>query len=237
VAPPAPPPAQAAPDEVETGADPSRLLLRAEWASQFLQTPGPGNLWVNNLKLDVPLTDGRAVAFELPVTSITLPEPTDDAFGLGDAFVRARQVSNSDTGSTIFGVEFGLDTATDDALGAGKWQTNPSFAYVHRFAPHVLLVGAVKQRLSVAGDDDRADLNRSETRLIGILLHPKGRWLIADLQPSFDWNRDGDLSTVFEVEAGMMTSRSFGFSIRPGTAFGENQDRDYSVQLGMRVFF
>lgn len=236
-APPAAPPRQATPEEVETGADPSRLLLRAEWASQFVQTPGPGNLFVNNLKLDVPFADGKAVAVELPVVSTTLPQPLDDAFGLGDTFLRGRQVTNSDTGSTIVGVEFGLDTATDPVLGSGKWQANPSFAYVHRFTPTVLLAGALKQRLSVAGDEDRSDLNRSETRLIGILLHPQGRWLILDWQPSFDWNRDGRMSNVLEAEAGMMWSRAFGLSFRPGMAFGGYQDRDFSVQIGMRLFF
>lgn len=230
-------PARTSTAEVETGADPSRLLLRAEWASQYLAAPGPSSLFVNNLKLDVPLDDGRAAALEVPIVAATLPTPTDDEVGLGDVFVRGRQVSNSATGSTILGVELGLDTATDDALGSGKWQANPSLAYVHRFTPQVLLAGAAKQRLSVAGDDSRADLHRTETRWIGILLDPLGRWLILDWQPTFDWNRSGRLSQVLEAEVGTMCSRSFGVSVRAGTALGGHEDRDYSAQLGFRMFF
>lgn len=231
------PPQQATPEEVETGADPSRLLLRAEWATQYVETAGPGNLFVNSLKLDVPLEGGNAVAVELPIVSAVQPLPADDEFGLGDTFLRGRHVANSATGSTIVGVELGLDTATDAVLGSGKWQANPSFAYVHRFTQRVLMAGAVKQRLSIAGDEDRSDINRSEMRLIGILLHPQGRWLILDWQPTFDWNRNGDMTNLIEAEAGMMWSRSFGLSTRVGTAFGEDQDRDYSVQLGFRLFF
>ncbi len=230
-------PAQTDQETVETGADPSRLLLRTELAMQHLETPGPGSRFINSLKLDVPLTADTAVAMEVPVIAADMPLPAEDEFGMGDVFLRGRQVSNSETGSTIVGVELGLDTATDETLGSGKWQANPSLAYVHRFSSSLLLATALKQRLSVGGDEERDDLNRSEARLIGIWLHPQGRWLMLDWQPSFDWNRDGDMTNVLEAEAGMMTSRSFGVSIRPGFAFGENQDRDYSVQVGLRMFF
>lgn len=223
---------------VETGTDPAKLLLRFEMNPVYIDLPGDGSLLSTNFKLDVPMTKSFAAAFELPVTYASgFPEPVDDQFGLGDAFVRVRNVFSFERASLIAGAEVGLKTADDELLGSGKWQVNPSLAYVYYLTSEYLLAVAGKQRLSIAGDDDRADINQSELRLIGIYINPKGWWLQADYQPKINWERDGKVSHLFECEAGTMLSRSVGVSIRPGVGFGPNRDRDWSIGGGVRFLF
>jgi|GEM_PF-1201274 hypothetical protein len=232
------PPATAADSAVETGTDPSKLLFRFEMNPQYIELPGDGHLASTNFKLDVPLTKSFAMALELPIVHASgFPSPIDNQVGLGDIFVRARNVWSFERSSFIAGAELGLMTADDDLLGSGKWQLNPTLAYVHYLSSEYLLAVAGKQRLSIAGDDDRADINQTELRLIGIYINPKGWWLQADYQPKINWERDGQVSHLLEFEAGTMLSRSIGVSIRPGVGIGPHSDRDWSIGVGLRFFF
>lgn len=223
---------------IETGTDPAKLLLRFELNPQYLESRGPGSLLSTNLKLDVPFTKSFAIAFEVPVISASgFPDPLDDQFGLGDVLVRTRYVWSFERSSFIAGAEFGLKTADDELLGSGKWQVNPSLAYVYYLSSEYLLAVAGKQRLSVAGDDDRADINQTELRLIGIYINPEGWWMQADYQPKINWEDDASVSHLVECELGTMLTRSLGVSIRPGVGLGDNRDREWSVGVGMRLFF
>jgi hypothetical protein len=223
---------------LETGTDPSKLINRVEINPVYLDTPGPGSLFTTNFKLDVPLTKTFALALEAPVSYASgYPAPLEDQFGLGDVFLRGRNVFSFEKSSLIVGAEFGLDTSTDPLLGTGKWQLNPSLAYVHYLSNELLLVGAVKQRIGFLGDSGRDDLNSTELRFIGIYIHPQGRWLQADYQPKIDWNNGSRVSHLLEFEAGTMLSASTGLSLRAGVGLGENRDRDWSVGLGFRFLF
>ena len=225
-------------DKVETGTDPAKLLLRVEFNPQYIDTPGRGHLLSGNFKLDMPLTGSFAVALELPVVHASgFGPPLDDQFGLGDIFIRARNVWSFERSSLVAGVEVGLKTADDELLGSGKWQFSPSVAYVYYLSSEYLLATALKQRLSIAGDDDRASINQSELRLIGIYINPAGWWLQADYQPKIDWQRDARVSHTVEFEAGTMLTRNVGVSIRPGVGIGPDRDRDWSVGVGVRVLF
>lgn len=230
--------ASGSPGEIETGTDPSKLLLRVEMNPQFIELPGDGSLFVTNFKLDVPITKSIGVAIDAPVSYASgFPAPIEDQFGFGDVAVRARHVWSFERSSLIAGAEAVLRTADDELLGSGKWQLNPSVAFVYYLSSEYLLATAWKQRLSFAGDDGRADLNVSEFRVIGIYINPKGWWLQADYQPKVNWDDGGAVSHLIEFEAGAMISRSVGLSIRPGFGFGANRDRDWSLGVGVRFLF
>jgi hypothetical protein len=224
--------------EVETGVDPSKLLFRFECNPQYTDLPGDGSLFTTNLKLDMPITRSVAVAIDAPIAYASgFPAPLEEEFGFGDVAVRVRHVWSFEKTSLIAGAEIVLDTATDDLLGGGKWQVNPSVALVFHLSEEYLLATAWKQRISVAGDDDRADLDASEFRLIGIYINPEGWWLQADYQPKLDWESGGELSHLMEFEVGTMISRSVGVSVRPGFGFGANKERDWSIGVGLRFLF
>lgn len=224
--------------EVETGADPSKLLYRFEFNPQFTDLAGDGTLLTANIKLDIPLTKSIGLAIDAPVGYASgFPAPIDDQFGLGDIAVRVRHVSSWEKASLIVGAEGVFQSASEDIFGGGKWQLNPSVAFVYHLSHEYLLATAWKQRFSIGGDDGRPDLNSSEFRLIGIYINPKGWWLQADYQPKIDWEGGGEASHLMEFEAGTMITRSVGVSIRPGIGFGANKERDWSIGVGLRFLF
>lgn len=223
---------------IETGTDPSKLILRFEMNPQYLDLPGEGSLVTTNFKLDIPFTRSFAVAIDAPLSAASgFSDPIEDQFGFADVAVRARNVWTSERSSIIVGAEAILRTADDPLLGSGKWQLNPSVAFVYHFSSEYLLATACKQRLSIAGDDDRPDINASEFRLIGIYINPEGWWLQADYQPKVNWENDGAVSHLLEFEAGAMITRSVGISVRPGVGIGANKDRDWSIGIGLRFLF
>ena len=230
--------AEAEAGAVETGTDPSKLILRFEMNPQYLDLPGEGSLLTTNFKLDIPLTRSCAVAIDAPLSAASgFSDPIEDQFGFADVAVRARNVWTSERSSVIVGAEAVLRTADDELLGSGKWQLNPSVAFVYHFSSEYLLATAWKQRLSIAGDDERPDLNASEFRLIGIYINPEGWWLQADYQPKINWENDGAVSHLLEFEAGAMITRSVGISVRPGVGIGANKERDWSIGIGLRFLF
>ena len=84
-----------------------------------------------------------------------------DVFGLGDIQL-SLFLSPAKSGALIWGIGpiFQFPTATDDALGSDKWSAGPTAAALTIRGPWVL--GALVNHLwSLAGDDDRADVNQT----------------------------------------------------------------------------
>lgn len=80
-------------------------------------------------------------------------------FGLGDLNFTAF-LSPADSGNFVWGIgpSFGLDTATSDYLGTGKWTAGPSLVGV--WTPPNWVVGALARNLwSFAGQADRKSVN------------------------------------------------------------------------------
>jgi hypothetical protein len=91
------------------------------------------------------------------------PEPGEGGrvFGLGDLTnaVFFTPPSRSTKFVWGFGPGVGLPIATDPRLGSGKWTLGPAFRFAYRPGPWNL--GAVVVNLfSVAGDEERADVNQ-----------------------------------------------------------------------------
>ena len=87
------------------------------------------------------------------------PESTADAFGVGD-LIHASFFTPEDQGDFIWGAGLilSLPTATDKALGSGKWAAGPALRITKRTAKWDL-GGVMGQRWSFAGDADRQDIS------------------------------------------------------------------------------
>jgi hypothetical protein len=83
-----------------------------------------------------------------------------DVFGLGD-IQQSLFLSPARPGQVILGIGpiFQFPSATDDALGQGKWGAGPTAVALSMYGPWV--VGALINNVwSFAGDDDRPDVNQ-----------------------------------------------------------------------------
>lgn len=116
----------------------------------------------------------------------------ESTFGLGDVTPSFMLSPVSEGGLiTGYGAIFLLPTATDDALGAGKWGAGPQVVVLGM--PGNWVVGGLANQIwSFAGDEDRADVS-------GFLLQPFvnynfGRGTAISSAPiiTADWNRQGE---------------------------------------------
>lgn len=137
---------------------------------------GPGDKTANVLNIQpvIPTKLGgwtlinRAILPVIYVEDLTagldvLPQgvPSGSEFGLGDLNYTAFFAPPS-SGDLTWGIgpAISIPTATDKALGTKKWSIGPSAVVV--FAPGRWLVGGLARQLwSIAGDDDRSNVNQT----------------------------------------------------------------------------
>ncbi|HEX5855957.1 MAG TPA: hypothetical protein VFZ57_10080, partial [Thermoanaerobaculia bacterium] len=126
-----------------------------------------------------------------------------DVSGLGD-IVESLFLSPAKPGKVIWGVGPVLQfpTATNDALGQGKWGAGPSAVALTIRGP--LLVGALVNNVwSFAGRDNRPDLNQMFIQPFVVYNFP-GAWFV-DFSPviTADWKADQDNRWTVPLGAGM----------------------------------
>jgi hypothetical protein len=152
--------------------------------------------------------------------------------GLGDVQARLRYTTQMGDLSVIAGGEVVLPTASEDTLGRGKFQINPTLGVVVPVTQTSFVFMGYKHLFSVAGDDDRPDINESQPRLIAGYTDPAGWWTLGDLKYTRSWEDDSEVLDL-ELEYGRMVARRVGVWARVGTSFFDS-DRDASLLLGVR---
>ena len=127
------------------------------------------------------------------------PVPGEKVFGLGDV---SDAVLFTKTGAWWgAGVILGLPTASDDALGSGKWSAGPAFRLGHQPGPWLLslLAGNLK---SLAGSSGRADVNQLLVR-VTVRRTFKEKWFFL-YSPiiTANWNAESDQRWLVPVGGG-----------------------------------
>jgi len=114
----------------------------------------------------------------------TVPSGASGVSGLGDFSIFDAFLLTSSESRTQFGVGplLVVPTATDDRLGAGKWQAGGALVGVSSVAPTVMLFGLVTYQHSFAGDASRATASLL-TAQPGAIIQLGGRVLPAEHRP------------------------------------------------------
>jgi hypothetical protein len=118
-------------------------------------------------KYDRALSPNWGFKIEVPLLNFDAPGLSES--GIGDASFRARYVETRGRISYLGGGELVLPTASEDVLGAGKWQLNPIVGAVLGLSQTAFVYAGYKHLLSFAGDGDRPDINASQPRLLGAI--------------------------------------------------------------------
>jgi hypothetical protein len=125
----------------------------------------------NTLLLRPVVVAGRhIVRATLPV--LNLPTGADSyTSGLGDLTIFDAIVLTGQGATTMHGVGplAVFPTASDDALGAGKWQLGAAGVVVHPLTGGSMLAGLVTWQTDIGGDADRTDTNLLTAQPIAIL--------------------------------------------------------------------
>lgn len=146
-------------------------------------------------------TSRMIVRGTLPLS--TVPGPGDGVSGLGDFSIFDAFLLTSSESRTQFGVGplLVVPTATDDALGAGKWQAGGALVGVSSVAPTVMLFGLVTYQHSFAGDADRPTTSLLTAQPGAIIQLGSGYYVRSTGVWQFN-TQTGDYSIPFGLGAG-----------------------------------
>lgn len=152
-----------------------------------------------------------AIPFEINgisnIARLTLPGVTENEggeTGLGDATIFNLLAFDRDWGRVGVGAVALLPTGKD-GVSAEKWGLGPAFGFVAR--PSWGLAGLFNQNiLTVAGDDDRPDVNISTLQPI-INISLEHGWSIgtSDMTFTYDWDRNELTSVPLGVKISRLT--------------------------------
>lgn len=168
---------------------------------------------------------------------------------LGDIKIRAgfHPVRMLDIPVSTF-LEVTFPTADPQDLGSGKYQLTPgiftivpiplneSLSQLHKTTVSPL----VKQVVSVAGDEDRKDINYTKLELSLRDTWRNRLWLKLTPKPVVDWEQDGKTGAVGELEIGWIIDRRWSTWLMFGTRlWGEGVPSTYDkrVELGLAFLF
>ena len=161
---------------------------------------------------------------------------------MGDILLRGSfRVARGRRYSVVTALELTLDTATDSRTGFGKYLLGPLiFASIEVPSLRSRFFPFYQQVFSVAGDENRPDINYASIRPAVILTKWPNRWYTV-IDPNFfiDFELDNKSGMTLEVEVGRALSKNVIVWGRPGIGvFGDiPQVHDWNFEAGFRYYF
>jgi hypothetical protein len=191
--------------------DPTAPLLQMQvtnfYAPENYNADGYSNQFNFQPVIPVPRSERMPISQVMRVTVplVTTPGP-DRTTGLGDiSYFDLFVPKGRDWG--IWGVGFStvLPTASDDALGQGKWQLGPAATFVYYKVSNWQLGTVLQNPISIAGDDDRPGVN--EFQFQPLINYLKGKWYFGtgDYNWIFDWKQGGEATIPLAFQTGRIT--------------------------------
>lgn len=192
--------------------DPTAPLPLVQFRNLFAPSvpDADGTAYLLEIQPVLPVAKSDRIPFDqlikitLPVERV--PDP-DGATGLGDFQMFDLIAIKESWGRWGFGAAVILPTATDDALGQGKWQLGPAAAIMYTAVKN-LQAGAVFQNpASIAGESSRADVNAMSITPT-LTYNFRSGWFLghSDFDFVFDWKQDGEATIPLGIQVGKVFS-------------------------------
>jgi len=224
----------------------------------WLNTAGDGNQNVLTMEYRQGLFDGEwQFRARVPyVSSLSADFNNDgiddiDESGLGDANFRLmKKPWFKGRHAIAIAMEFFLNTASEDALGAGTTTLAPQIFYAYFFGRNPipipgyrgggLFAPGLQYRFSIDEDAGRSDTDAIAIDINYLAMsEDKTRWLYVNPQILSDRENDQDYA-FFDIEFGWMMQKWFperkgqSFYIRPTFTIGADRPTDYGIELGYK---
>lgn len=220
------------------GVNPADNLTKFELLPKFSMLDADNDVSLSSLtlKYDRAIKAKYGVNLELPVSRFDAPGRHE--FGLSDLNVRGRVQFRRERWTYITGLETVLPISTDDALGSGKFQLNPSLVGVYAFSGQTFAAGVAKHVFSIAGDSGRDDIVQGQYRVLAAHTTPSGWWFLGDPQLWVDYRNGGRCQLSCDFEVGKMLNQTTGVWIHGGHRIaGDWEKEDWSLSGGIRFIF
>ena len=142
-----------------------------------------------------PFADKSAVLLRTVVPFASRTWPINKT-GLGDISLIPYYVPDTSKPAILgYGLSLGVPSATDDALGSGKWTAGPAFLFAKTGQPYTY--GSLFQHIwSVAGDDNRADISVSTIQPFFTYLLGEGWSATLLTEASYNWKANSNHWTI-----------------------------------------
>jgi len=243
--------AQESQQQDNTGTNPVNFTrdIRVYNEYSILNTEGDGTQNLTTAELRLPFADGkwqwRIRARWNSIKADLNDDGSDDLddSGLGDLDMRFLTVLKLDMETRTAwagGLEIFLNTADEDALGAGATSLGPQLFYV-KFLPTGLFAPALQYKFSVDEDDGRSEVDQF---LIDInylnMAKDKKSWFFTNPQLIFDNENDKEFAIV-KVEWGWMMANWYddlpghSFWVRPSVGIGADRPTEGAVEFGYKI--
>jgi hypothetical protein len=234
----------------KTGTNPLNFSFDARLYNEYrwLNTKGDGHQNITTAEFKAPFAGGdwqfrgkvRGVDLKADINDDGIDDVNEN--GMGDTDIRFMTIPYLKSFGVATGVEFFLDTASDDALGAGANSVAPFvfLAFFNPFGAGSLLVPGFQQTWSVDEDAGRSKVNYSLIDLFMVKTFDSNQyWGYIDPQIILDYENNTEYMQL-EIQVGMMTDKFFGTKgqsayIMPSFGVGSDRPYDYSLEIGYKI--
>jgi len=234
----------------KTGTNPINFSRDFRIYNEFtgLNTEGDGTQNVTTAEIRLPFADGawqwRMRARYTSLTADLNDDGNDDVDekGLGDwdmRFLTVLSMNKQTLQAWATGVEVFLDTADEDALGAGSTSLGPQIFWAQFFKGGLFAPG-LQYKFSIDEDDGRDEVEQWLVDLNYLqMADDKQSWFFTDPQIILDQEAEIEYAIVDFEWGWMMTNwnpdrKGQSFYVRPSIGVGADRPTEGSVEVGYK---
>ena len=239
----------------KTGTNPMNFTFDARLYNeyQWLNTAGDGGQNITTFEFRAPFADGKW-QFRSKLRAVDLKadfndDGTDDVddFGFGDIDVRFMTIPYINMQKKLavaLGVEFFLNTASEDSLGAGAWTVAPLvfLPIFNPLGPGSIFVPGYQHKISFYEDSGRDQVHLGVIDFFLVKTFAQNQyWAYIDPQIVLDYENSREFMLV-ELQAGMMLDKFVGSKghsiwILPSFGVGSDSPYDFSFEVGYKYIW
>ncbi len=234
----------------KTGTNPINFSRDFRVYNEFssLNTEGDGTQNLTTAEIRLPFAEGawqwRMRARYNAIEADLNDDGNDDLddSGLGDwdmRFLTVLSLDKETKSAWASGLEVFLNTADEDALGAGSTSLGPQVFYV-KFLPRGLFAPGLQYKFSVDEDSGRSEVDQWLIDLNYLrMAEDKLSWFFTDPQIVIDNENDQEFAIV-DLEWGWMMANWFpeskgqSFYVRPSIGVGADRPSEGSIEVGYK---
>jgi hypothetical protein len=233
----------------KTGTNPVNFTFDARLYNEYrwLNTAGDGGQNLTTFEFRAPFASGKW-QFRGKVRAVDLKadfndDGTDDVdeFGFGDTDLRLMTVPYMNLEKKMavaLGVEFFLNTASEDELGAGATSVAPLIflGFFNPIGPGSVLFPGYQHTFSIDESDGRSKVHSGLIDMFLVQTFKENKyWGYVDPQIILDYENDIEFM-LLEIQGGMMVGPA-GHSAYIMPSFGVGTDRpyDFSLEVGYKI--
>ena len=227
----------------KTGTNPMNFTFDARLYNEYrwLNTPGDGDQNITTFEFRMPLAGGKwQFRSKIRYESIDIDMAGVDEAGMGDTDIRFLTIPYLKKFAVATGVEFFLDTASEDVLGKGATIVGPMIflGFFNPIGKGSILVPGYQHKISIDEDNGRDKVNEGLIDMFLVKTFKSNQyWGFIDPQILLDYENNKEFM-LLELQAGMMIGdKGHSAYIMPSFGVGDDRPYDTSVEVAYKIIW